>query len=56
LAAEIRQRFPEAEIKLIPSRGGRFEVLRDGEPVYEKSKTNRHARPGEVVSLLEGKS
>jgi selenoprotein W-related protein len=56
LAAEIRSRLPEAEVKLIPSRGGRFEVLRDGKPVYEKSKTGRHAKPGEVISLLEQKS
>jgi selT/selW/selH-like putative selenoprotein len=56
LAAEIRQRFPEAEVNLIPSRGGRFEVLRDGVPIYEKSRTNRHAQPGEVMGLLENKS
>jgi selenoprotein W-related protein len=53
LAAEIRERFPEVELQMIPSRGGRFEVLRDGHPVYEKSKTGRHAKPGEVLSLLE---
>jgi selT/selW/selH-like putative selenoprotein len=53
LAAEIRQRFPAAEVKLIPSRGGRFEVVRDGVAVFEKSKTGRHAKPGEVLSLLE---
>jgi hypothetical protein len=35
-----------------PSSGGRFEVLRDGAPVFEKSKTHRHARPGEIVALL----
>jgi len=40
---------------LIPSRGGRFEVLRDGVPVYEKSRTHRHAQPGEVIGLLENK-
>jgi len=53
LAAEIRERFPEVELQMIPSRGGRFEVLRDGQPVYEKSKAGRHAKPGEVLSLLE---
>jgi selT/selW/selH-like putative selenoprotein len=53
LAAEIRQHFPDAELVMIPSRGGRFEVLRDGQPVYEKSKTGRHAKAGEVLSLLE---
>lgn len=51
--AEIRSRFPDADVTLIPSRGGRFEVLRDGRPVFEKSKLGRHAKPGEVISLLE---
>ena len=53
MAAEIRSRFPDVELKMTPSRGGRFEVLRDGVPVYEKSKTGRHAKPGEILSLLE---
>ena len=32
--AELQERFPDAEITLIPSGGGRFEVVRDGVPVY----------------------
>jgi len=56
LAAEIRQRFPEAELKMIPSRGGRFEVIADGQPIFEKSKLGRHAKPGEIISLLEPKA
>jgi selenoprotein W-related protein len=52
LAAEIRERFPDAQVQLVPSKGGRFEVSSDGAPVYEKSKTGRHAQPGEVVALL----
>jgi selT/selW/selH-like putative selenoprotein len=52
LAAELRERFPDAQIQLIPSSGGRFEVSRDGSPVFEKSKTRRHAKPGEIVALL----
>jgi len=52
LAAEIRNALPGEEVKLIPSRGGRFEVLRDGVPVFEKSKLGRHAQPGEVLRLL----
>jgi hypothetical protein len=40
-------------VTLIPSRGGRFEVLRDGLPVFEKSKLDRHAKPGEVLALLK---
>ena len=49
----MRARFPESEVQLLPSRGGRFEVVCDGEPVFEKSKLGRHAAPGEIVGLLE---
>jgi selT/selW/selH-like putative selenoprotein len=56
LAAEIKQRFPDAEVKMIPSRGGRFEVIADDAPVFEKSKLGRHAKPGEIISLLEQKA
>jgi predicted Rdx family selenoprotein len=45
--------LPDADVTLIPSRGGRFEVLRDGVPVFEKSKLDRHAKPGEVLALLK---
>jgi hypothetical protein len=37
---------------MIPSSKGRFEVLRDGVPVFEKSKLDRHARPGEILTIL----
>ncbi|GAC1514756.1 MAG: hypothetical protein NVS1B4_03210 [Gemmatimonadaceae bacterium] len=51
--AEIRERFPDAVVTLIPSSGGRFEVLRDGIPVFQKSKVGRHADKGEVIRQLE---
>ena len=50
--AEIIATFPEAKVELIPSGGGRFEILREGLPIYQKSKTGRHAGPGEIVHLL----
>jgi selT/selW/selH-like putative selenoprotein len=53
LAAEIKAQYPDAAIELMPSSGGRFEVKRDGQPVFEKSKAGRHAQPGEVLALLE---
>jgi selT/selW/selH-like putative selenoprotein len=56
LAAEITARFPHATVELLPSSGGRFEVTRDGVPVFEKSKLSRHAKPGEVVQLLGASS
>jgi predicted Rdx family selenoprotein len=52
LAAEIRSAIPGEEVKLVPSRGGRFEVHRDGVPIFEKSKLGRHAKPGEILKLL----
>jgi predicted Rdx family selenoprotein len=41
---------------MIPSRGGRFEISVDGKPIFEKSKIGRHAKPGEILSLLKEKS
>jgi selenoprotein W-related protein len=52
LAAELKQHYPDATIELIPSKGGRFEVVADGKPIFEKSKTGRHAVPGEVLEKL----
>jgi predicted Rdx family selenoprotein len=40
---------------MIPSRGGRFEVAVDGMPVYEKSKSGRHAQAGEIAKLIAKK-
>jgi predicted Rdx family selenoprotein len=56
LAAEIRARYPAADVQLTPSRGGRFEVVSDGIPIFEKSKLDRHARPGEIIALLEAQA
>jgi predicted Rdx family selenoprotein len=56
LAAEIRERYPDATIDMIPSRGGRFEVVADGVPVFEKSKLGRHAAAGEIVRLLDARA
>ena len=52
MAAAIRDRYPDATITMQPSGGGRFEVTRDGVPVFQKSKLGRHAGPGEVLRLL----
>jgi selenoprotein W-related protein len=52
LAAELARRFPDAEVTMLPSRGGRFEVTLDGTPVFEKSKLGRHAKAGEIVDLI----
>lgn len=53
MAAELKGRYPDAEITLQPSRGGRFEVSLDGAPIFEKSKLGRHAKEGEIPGLIE---
>lgn len=55
LATELLMKH-EAEIEsltLTPSDGGRFEVSVNGQLVYSKLNTGRHAEPGEVLGLIE---
>jgi len=40
------------EIKLVPSDGGRFEITVNGQLLYSKLETHRHAEPGEVLGLV----
>jgi selenoprotein W-related protein len=44
--------FEIRELKLIPSDGGRFEVSVNGQLIYSKLQTKRHAEPGEVLGLV----
>lgn len=44
-----------ASWKLIPSKGGVFEVTVNGDLVYSKIKTGRHAEIDEVRKLLQAK-
>lgn len=44
------------ELKLLPSGGGRFEVTVDGELIYSKLATGRHAAAGEIVALFQAKT
>jgi selenoprotein W-related protein len=44
-----------SEIKLIPSKGGVFEVILDGEQIFSKKELRRHANAGEVAGLIESR-
>jgi len=37
---------------LVPSDGGKFEVSVNGQLLYSKLETHRHAEPGEVLGLV----
>ena len=39
-------------ITLVPSDGGKFEVTANGQLLYSKLNTHRHAEPGEVLGMV----
>jgi len=49
----LKQTFPDALVRLVQSSGGLFEVSVDGQLVFSKKATRRHAAPGEVVQAIE---
>ncbi len=54
MTEEILEEF-QSDIKswtLIPSDGGRFEVVVNGKLVYSKLQTHRHAEVDEIKALL----
>jgi predicted Rdx family selenoprotein len=40
---------------MVPSRGGVYEVYVDGDLLYSKKATKRHAEPDEILKLLRAK-
>jgi len=55
LADDLLKNFePEIEsITLVPSNGGRYEISVNGQLIYSKLQTGRHADPGEVIGLVQ---
>jgi selenoprotein W-related protein len=53
-AEELLREYEHSIEKLIlvPSEGGRFEVTVNGQLLYSKLQTKRHAEPGEVLRLV----
>jgi len=54
LVEELLRDYEHAieSVALFPSDGGRFEIVVNGELVYSKLQTSRHAEPGEIVKLI----
>jgi selenoprotein W-related protein len=42
----------DADVRLVPSSGGVFEVTVDGNLVFSKKALRRHAQPGEILQLI----
>jgi selenoprotein W-related protein len=42
------------DLQLIPSDGGRFEVVINGDLIYSKLETGRHLDEGEMSNIVQG--
>jgi selT/selW/selH-like putative selenoprotein len=49
----LKQAFPDADVRLVESSGGLFEVMADGKLVFSKKALRRHAEPGEVLKAIQ---
>jgi selenoprotein W-related protein len=49
----LKQAYPDAQIHLVQASGGVFEVTVDGQVVFSKKASGRHAKPGEVLQAVE---
>jgi selenoprotein W-related protein len=56
MEARIKEEFPDADVELIPSSGGVFEVTLDGELIFSKKRTGRHADWEQVRQDLRARS
>jgi selenoprotein W-related protein len=54
LADDLLKQFEHVleSVALIPSDGGKFEVSVNGNLIYSKLETHRHAEPGEIIGLV----
>jgi selenoprotein W-related protein len=54
LVGELLKNFEHLieEIALVPSDDGRFEVSVNGQLIYSKLNTKRHAEAGEIVNII----
>jgi len=52
----LKKVYPDAEVRLLESSGGIFEVTVDGDSVFSKKATGRHAAPGEILELIRKRS
>ncbi len=53
MAAEIKQEYPAAKVRLLEGSGGVFEVTVDGDLIFSKKELERHANEGEVIGLMK---
>ena len=52
LESELEQIYPDAEIKLVSSGGGVFEVMVNGNLIFSKKSLDRFPEEGEIVNMI----
>jgi len=52
LETELRKDFTQAEVSLISSGGGVFEICLDGDLIFSKKSLNRFPDDGEIRQLI----
>ena len=52
MESELEQIYPDAEIKLVSSGGGEFQVMVNGNLIFSKKSLDRFPEKGEIVNLI----
>ena len=56
LEAELKEKFSDSTVTLIPSGGGVFEISVDGEFIFSKKSLNRFPEKSEISGILKSRS
>ena len=56
LEVELNKDFPEADVSLIASGGGVFEISLDGDLIFSKKSLNRFPEDGEIKKIIMDRS
>ncbi len=56
MEVELKEKFSDSIITLIPSGGGVFEILVDGKLIFSKKSLNRFPEKNEISDILKNKS
>ncbi len=52
MKAELEQRYPDIQVELIESKGGVFEVKKDGKLIFSKKELGRFPEHEEIFAKL----
>ena len=56
MEAELKEKFSDSTVTLVPSGGGVFEISVDGELIFSKKSLNRFPEKSEISGILKSRS